>query len=157
MRVDANHAGNKQYAPNSFAHKFRPDAAEAPYKVSDNIVSRKSHYAHEGKKSEYDQARELYRRVMSSRARENTHANTAKMLRHVKYPHIQSNYLAQLHNIAPEYAAAVYDLLPDKKFDLAEVEHKAATAQEWYKEAKFRPGQGERLIGLPPGGAVYGM
>ncbi|KAF2679181.1 heme-dependent catalase [Lentithecium fluviatile CBS 122367] len=44
MRVGANHAGNKQYAPNSFAHKFRPDVAEAPYQVSDNIMSRKSHY-----------------------------------------------------------------------------------------------------------------
>lgn len=34
MRVDANHAGNKQYTPNSFSTKFRPDVAEAPYKVS---------------------------------------------------------------------------------------------------------------------------
>jgi catalase len=59
MRVDANHAGNKQITPNSFVHKFRPDVAEAPYKVSDNVVSRKSHYYHEGKISEYTQAREL--------------------------------------------------------------------------------------------------
>ena len=34
MRVDSNHAGNPQYTPNSFVHKFRPDTAEAPYKVS---------------------------------------------------------------------------------------------------------------------------
>ncbi|KAI7570925.1 heme-dependent catalase [Hortaea werneckii] len=59
MRIDANHAGNKQYTPNSFANKFRPDLAETPYKVSDNVVSRKSHYYHEGKISEYDQPREL--------------------------------------------------------------------------------------------------
>ncbi|KAI2638227.1 hypothetical protein GGS21DRAFT_488928 [Xylaria nigripes] len=39
MRVDANHAGNKHYAPDSFAHKFRPDTAEAPYAVGENIVS----------------------------------------------------------------------------------------------------------------------
>jgi catalase len=44
MRVDANHAGNKQYAPNSFAHKFHPDTAKAPYQASHNIISRKSHY-----------------------------------------------------------------------------------------------------------------
>lgn len=89
MRVDANHAGNKQYAPNSFSNKFRPDTAEAPYAVSDNIVSRKSHYAHEGKKSEYAQATELYKRVMSDEARDHTHQNTAKMLRFVKEPIIQ--------------------------------------------------------------------
>lgn len=89
MRVDANHAGNKQYAPNSFSNKFRPDTAEAPYAVSDNIVSRKSHYAHEGKQTEYTQATELYKRVMSDEAREHTHQNTAKMMRHVKEPIIQ--------------------------------------------------------------------
>ena len=89
MRTDANHAGNKQYVPNSFKHTFRPDVAEAPYSVSDNVVSRKSHYAHESKKSEYDQARELYKRVMSDTAREHTHQNTAKMMSRVNYPIIQ--------------------------------------------------------------------
>lgn len=89
LRVDANHAGNKQYTPNSFSNKFRPDTAEAPYAVSDNIVSRKSHYTHEGKQSEYAQATELYKRVMSEEAREHTHQNTAKMMRHVKEPIIQ--------------------------------------------------------------------
>lgn len=84
LRVDANHAGNKQYTPNSFADKWRPDCAEAPYKVSDNIVSRKSHYYHEGKLSEYDQPRELYKRVMSEQARQNLHHNTAKMMSHVR-------------------------------------------------------------------------
>jgi catalase len=54
MRTDANHAGNKQYVPNSFAHKVRPDTAEAPYQVSDNIVSRKSYFWYEGKKSDYE-------------------------------------------------------------------------------------------------------
>jgi catalase len=89
MRTDANHAGNKQYAPNSFAHKFRPDAAEAPYQVNDNIVSRSSHYWHEGKKNDYDQAKELWTRVMSEQEKKNTCYNTAKGLRRVKYPEIQ--------------------------------------------------------------------
>jgi catalase len=89
LRVDANHAGNKQYAPNSFAHKFRPDVAEAPYVVSDNVVSRKSHYYHEGKKSEYDQARELWRRVMTDQQRKNTIKNTGNMLKFVGYSDIQ--------------------------------------------------------------------
>lgn len=89
MRVDANHAGNKQYAPNSFSHKFRMDAAEPAFAVSDNICSRKSHYWHEGKKSDYTQATELRRRVMSDKARTNTINNTADLLRLVKFPLIQ--------------------------------------------------------------------
>lgn len=157
MRVDANHAGNKQYAPNSFTHKFRPDAAEAPYQVSDPIVSRKSHFAHEGKKSEYYQATELYTRVMTSTQREHTHSNTANMLKFVKYPEIQKKYLAQIYNIAPEYSQGVYDLLPEKKFQFSEVEELSRNAEKWYKEEKFRPGPNERLVGLPPQIPVYGM
>lgn len=44
MRVDANHGGNPAYVPNSFVHKFRPDAAEPAYEVADNVCCRKSHY-----------------------------------------------------------------------------------------------------------------
>ncbi|KAF2431659.1 heme-dependent catalase [Tothia fuscella] len=156
MRVDANHAGNKQYAPNTFAHKFRPDAAEAPYQVSDNIVSRKSHYWHEGKKNEYAQATELWSRVMTQEQRDHTCLNTAKMLRFVKYPEIQKKYLAQIYNIAPEYAQGVFDGLPKKDFDFSEVEELSKTAQEWYKEKKFRPSEGNRLVGFQPSMAVYG-
>lgn len=92
MRVDANHAGNKQYVPNSFAHKFRLDVAEAPYQVSDNIMSRKSHYWHEAKKSEYDQAKELWTRVMSPEKRQHTITNTFNMLKFVKYADIQVSH-----------------------------------------------------------------
>lgn len=157
LRTDANHAGNKQYAPNSFAHKFRPDTAEAPYTVADATVSRKSHFAHEGKPSEYDQARDLYTRVMTDVQRQHTHQNTANMLRYVKFPDIQSKYLAQIFNIAPEYARGVFELLPEKKFAFVEVEERAKGAETWYKEPKFRPGQSERLVGFVPGSAVYGM
>lgn len=83
MRVDNNHSDYKQINPNSFAYKFRPDTAETPYAVSDNIVSRKSHFWHEGKKNEYDQARELWSRVMSEQQRQNTIKNTAFLLNRV--------------------------------------------------------------------------
>ncbi|KAK5631668.1 hypothetical protein RRF57_007382 [Xylaria bambusicola] len=89
MRVDVNYVDNKQYAPNSFTHKFRPDAAEALYVVNDNIVSRKSHYWHEGKKSEYNQAHELFTRVMNEGERQNTIRNIDKYLNICKYPEIQ--------------------------------------------------------------------
>ncbi|KAF2090734.1 catalase [Saccharata proteae CBS 121410] len=148
MRIDANHAGNPQYVPNSFVHKFRPDVAEAPYAVSDNIVSRKSHYYHEGKTSDYDQARELWSRVMSQQARDNTISNTAKMLRFVTYPIIQKKFLAQAYNIAPDWAKGVYEKLPKKEFEFSEVEELSKSAHEWYKELKFRPSKGDRLVGF---------
>jgi catalase len=155
MRVDANHAGNKQYAPNSFAHKFRPDTAEAPYAVSDNIVSRKSHYWHEGKKNDYAQATELWSKVMTDQQRANTCKNTAKYLSLVKYPDIQKKYLAQLYNIAPDYAQGVYDLVREPSFNLDEVKSLAETAQEWYKEKKFMPSTGEKLTGFAPSMPIY--
>jgi len=157
MRVDANHAGNKQYAPNSFAHKFRPDVAEAPYAVSDNVVSRKSHYWHEGQKNDYDQARELWVRVMTNQQRQNTCSNTASLLRKVKFPEIQCKYLAQLFNIAPNYAQGVYSLLPSPQFEFSEVEKRAETAQEWYKEKKFLPDHDAINTGYPPSMQVYNM
>jgi catalase len=40
--VDANHGKNPQYMPNSFRNKFRPDAADSPYELTDKTVSRKS-------------------------------------------------------------------------------------------------------------------
>ncbi|KAH7035718.1 catalase-like domain-containing protein [Microdochium trichocladiopsis] len=157
MRTDANHAGNKQYAPNSFAHKFRPDTAEAPYVVNDNIVSRKSHYWHEGKASEYDQARELWRRVMTEQERQNTCKNTAKYLSIVQYPEIQKKYLAQQYNIDPAYARGIFELLDAPSFDFSEVEELSVVAQEWYKEKKFQPTTNEKLVGQVPSMGVYNM
>ncbi|KAI4743254.1 heme-dependent catalase [Aureobasidium sp. EXF-12298] len=158
MRVDANHAGNKQYTPNSFTHKFRPDVAEAPYKVSDNVVSRKSHYYHECKVSEYDQVRELYKRVMDDGARANLHSNTAKMMSNVNYPIIQKKFLAQIYNVAPEYARAVYDMTNYKhgeKFDFGEVEKLSKDAHMWYKEPMLRPDEDNRLVGFAPANPFY--
>ncbi|KAK5162809.1 uncharacterized protein LTR77_011181 [Saxophila tyrrhenica] len=157
MRVDANHAGNKQIVPNSFTYKFRPDVAEAPYKVSDNVVSRKSHYYHEGKISEYTQARELYKRVMNDQARQNLHSNTGKMLSKVNYPIIAKKYLAQIYNIAPEYAQGVYGSTKFKfdRFEFKEVEEMSKEAHLFYKEEKFRPSEGDRLVGFAPEKPFY--
>jgi catalase len=158
MRTDANHAGNPDYAPNSFVDKFRPDVAEAPYQVADNTVSRKSHFYHEGSPSEYDQARVLYTRVMDDVARDHLHKNTAEALARVRFPKIQSGYLAQVHNISPKYSRSVYDLLPEQGFDFSEVEEKAKTAHMVGKEAKFRPSrESDRLVGFPPPMGIYNM
>jgi catalase len=54
--------------------------AEAPWQAASNVVSRDSHWSHEGEPSEYDQVRELYTRVMNEEQRANLHKNTAKLL-----------------------------------------------------------------------------
>jgi catalase len=147
---------NPQYTPNSFVHKFRPDTAEAPYQLADNTVSRKSHFYHEGKLSEYDQPRALYQKVMDARAREHLHSNTARMLKVVEYPEIQLKYLAQLYCIAPEYAKGVYDLLPEQKFDFSQVKVQVKGAERAGKEAKFLPSQStDILVGKSPAMPVY--
>lgn len=100
----------------------------------------------------------LYTRVMDDRARDHLHRNTATMLARVHYPKIQSGYLAQVYNIAPEYARAIYDLLPKQEFGFDEVEEKAKTAHVTTKEAKFRPSNPqERLVGFMPGMSIYNM
>ncbi|OKL58326.1 hypothetical protein UA08_06400 [Talaromyces atroroseus] len=158
LRVDANHAKNPQYAPNSFVNKFRPDSAEAPYQLADSHVGRKSHFYHEGKASEYTQPRLLYRRVMTQQARDNLHSNTARLLKLVEYPHIQVKYLAQLYRIDETYAEAVYNLLPEKKFDILEVQEASKDAETAGKEKKFRPSTNTDILqGSSPSVPIYNV
>lgn len=155
LRVDANHAMNPQYAPNSFANKFRPDTAECPYALGDNTVSRKSHFYHEGKASEYEQPRELYRRVMDAKSRARLHSNTARLLRLVEYQEIVVKYLVQVYCVAGEYAKGVYELLPEPGFGFEEVERRVRGAAGVGKEKKFLPTDGEVLMGTCPKQPIY--
>lgn len=156
LRSDANTGGNPHYVPNSFTNKFRPDCAEAPYAVSDNVVSRQGHNYSEGTTREYDQARELYTRVMDDKARADLHTNTAVVLKLVDFEIIQIRYLAQCYHIRPEYARAVYNLLPEKPFAFSEVENSAKDAAARGKERKFMPFKdNHKLVGKVPEMAVY--
>ncbi|KAK5007752.1 hypothetical protein LTR28_004884 [Elasticomyces elasticus] len=94
---------------------------------------------------------------MTDQARKNLHHNTAKMMSHVNYPVIQKKYLAQIYNIAPEYARGVYDLTKFKheKFDFGEVVELSRSAHLFYKEEKFRPDEGNRLVGFAPEKPFY--
>jgi len=153
LRSDANTGGNPHYVPNSFVNKFSPSHAETPYAVSDNIVSRQSHYFHEGNPNEYDQAHELYVRVMSHGARKHLHHNTAAELKLVN-PEIQKRYLMQCYAIHPDYAKGIYDLLPQKKFDFAQVKIDRKDACKVGKEGKFMPkGNHHVLLGRKVGQA----
>jgi catalase len=46
-------------------------------------------------------------------------------------------------------------MLKEPAFDFSDVEQLAETACEWYREKKFRPSQGERLLGYAPPGSIY--
>ena len=156
LRSDANTGMNPHYTPNSFTHKFRNDVAEAPYQLSDSVVSRQSHFWHEGKDSEYDQVRDLYNKVMDPKARDHLHSNTAVALQLVDYKIIKVNYLAQQHRIAPSYAKAIYDLLPSPDFEFSEVEAKSKEIEMQTKEKMFVPTQPQhRMVGLPASHLAY--
>lgn len=156
MRVDANHAKNPQYAPNSFVDKFRPDTAEAPYQLSDNTVSRKSHFWHEGSSTEYEQPRMLYQNVMNDEARDHLHKNTARLLQKVEYPEIQIKYLAQLYRVAAQYAESVFNLLPEKSFSFSDIEERSQGAEKMGKNAKFCPSaKTDKLVGKCPAAKIY--
>ncbi|CRK26578.1 hypothetical protein HYQ45_002429 [Verticillium longisporum] len=74
---------------------------------------------------------------MSPQARENTCHNTAKYLNFVQFPEIQTDYLAQIYNISPDYAQGVFDRLREQKFTMEEIKAKAEDAHTWYREKKF--------------------
>ena len=94
---------------------------------------------------------------MSDQARKNTIYNTAKMMSHVNYPIIAKRYLAQVYNIAPEYAQGVYDQTKFKfdRFDFSEVEQMSKEAHTWYKVDRFQPDAGNRLVGFAPEKPFY--
>ncbi|KAJ5491028.1 Catalase [Penicillium diatomitis] len=156
MRVDANHGMNPQYAPNSFIHQFRPDTAEAPYQLSDSIMSRKSHFSHEGSPSEYYQPRMLYEKFMDDKARDHLHKTTAMALKLVNSSIIQKKYLARFLRVSRAYAEEVYALLPEKNFGSEEVEEASRVAETAGKEPKFCPHlETDKLVGKCPAMQIY--
>ncbi|CVK88341.1 uncharacterized protein FMAN_04965 [Fusarium mangiferae] len=61
--------------------------------TSSGLVSLRRHIS---KKNGYDQAKDLWTRIMSEQEKNNACCNTAKGLRRVKFPEIKSKYLAQV-------------------------------------------------------------
>jgi catalase len=129
------------------------------------------------KQTEYDQARELWTNVMSAKQRNNTCSNTVEMIRHVSHPvshpvivvsaisfnsrlifAATSNKISSLSErtlsadiqYRPRICTRCARRLAKKDFAFSEVEELSKTAQEWYKEKKFRPSPGNRLIGYAP-------
>ena len=94
---------------------------------------------------------------MTNIQRDHLHSNTAVMLAHVSDPQIQILYLGQQYCIKPSYAKAIFDLLPEKKFDFDEVEKASKGAEKRTKTLTFLHNDDrERLVGMPVGG-VYNV
>lgn len=99
---------------------------------------------------------------MSDSQRHNLHYNTTNLLRHVTAKAIKVGYLAQLWNIDPDYARAIFDMLPEaaksgeEGFEFVEVQNKAKGAELAGKESKFRPNL-LRLVGFSPQARVYNV
>ncbi|KAF9447747.1 catalase [Macrolepiota fuliginosa MF-IS2] len=158
MRSDGNTGSNPHYAPNSFTDKYERSYAETPYTISDNIVSRKSHFWSEGKPDrEYEQARQLYLRVMGESERCAVHNNTASALKLVGYPKIIEKYLGQLFAIDESYARGVWDQLPERgRVSWDSVKGISKNAAIEGKDKKLRPSTKEdKLVGVTPEAAVY--
>jgi catalase len=101
---------------------------------------------------------------MTDNQRHNLHSNTAELLRRVDFKAIKVGYLAQLWNIDPDYAKAVYDMLAEaatsgtEGFEFVDVQDKAKGAELAGKEAKFRLSMSqERLTGFAPEMGVYNL
>jgi len=97
-----------------------------------NVLSRKGHYRHEGKASDYDQVRELYLRVLSAEERSNLHSNTSRLLR-VADNIVIKNYMIQLNAIDPLYSQGVWAELPRAR--QAEADFTWEEVEEASKEA----------------------
>jgi hypothetical protein len=66
-------------------------------------------------------------------------------------PQTQAKYLAQLYAIQPAYAQSVYDLLPEKAFEMDKVVELSETAHLAGKNKQFRPTElSDKLIGGYP-------
>ncbi len=92
----------------------------------------------------------MYTRVTTDSQHENLHRNTANLVRFVTAKVIKVGYLAQLWNIDPGYARAIYDLLPEASksseegFEFLDVQNRAKGVELAGKEAMFRPSRAGR-------------
>ena len=135
MRVDNNNQDRLNYQPNSYDKpSYSERSVEVPYAVANPIVSRQSHHKNEGTDVEYEQARELYNRVMDDTQRDHLHKNTATCMNAGVSQTTRTRYLAQVWNISPKYVEGVISYLTDKNVDVKEVEKMGKTEKYKPKE-----------------------
>uniref|UniRef100_A0A0K3CG83 BY PROTMAP: gi/751835684/emb/CEL54483.1/ catalase [Rhizoctonia solani AG-1 IB] n=1 Tax=Rhodotorula toruloides TaxID=5286 RepID=A0A0K3CG83_RHOTO len=162
MRVDGNTLSKPVYFPNSYHSKapttdttpsFDVTAVETPMQVASNVLSRKSHYRHEGQPSEYWAAKDFYLNQLNAQGRANLHSNTSRLLKFADEI-VKKNYLIQLYAISPDYANGVYEGLPEKPktFAMDEVAEASKTAHLVGKNPQFQlknAGAGFMGMGIP--------
>lgn len=140
MRVDNANQDRKNYQPNSYDKPtYSERSVEVPFAVANPIYSRQSHHKTEGTDIEYEQARELYNRVMDSSQRDHLHKNTATCMNAGVSQKTRTLYLAQVYNISPKYVEGVISYLADKNVDIEEVKKLAPDAAMMGKSKKYAP------------------
>ncbi|BFZ56055.1 hypothetical protein PYCC9005_003097 [Savitreella phatthalungensis] len=107
LRADEDIDGTLPYQPNSKDRlRYAAYAAEPPMVVPNAVRSRQGHGRTEGTDAEYDQARELYSRVMDDAQRDALHKNTAYCMQTAGKDTIE-RYLAQITRISPAYVDGI--------------------------------------------------
>ena len=140
MRVDNNNQDRLNYQPNSYDKpQYSERSVEAPYAVADPIVSRQSHHKNEGTDVEYQQARDLYNKVMDDTQRDHLHSNTATCMNAGVSKTTRTRYLAQVYNISPKYVEGIVSYLTDNNVDMEEVKKLAKDAAMMGKTQKYAP------------------
>jgi len=140
MRVDNNNQDRKNYQPNSYDKPtYSERSVEAPFAVANPIYSRQSHHKNEGTDVEYEQARELYNRVMDNTQRDHLHKNTATCMNAGVSQKTRTLYLAQVYNISPKYVDGVISYLANKNVDVEEVKKLSKDAAMMGKSEKYKP------------------
>lgn len=68
--------------------------------VASNVLSRKSHYRHEGQPSEYWAAKDFYLNQLDAQGRANLHSNTGRLLKFADEI-VKKNYVRSTGSASP--------------------------------------------------------
>lgn len=167
MRVDENNKGKPQYMPSSLTAKQGPSindsAAETPLPIGTHsklapmqLARSADNFRHRGQRSEYDQVRELWTRIMSKQERANTAGNAAFLLNTAKDVDVIKRFLAQCYAISPDYAESIHEKLSKKdSLSLDEIKQLSETAHLVNVDPEHMTGiaKDTSFMGMRQGGA----
>ncbi|BGP22752.1 hypothetical protein JCM10295v2_001643 [Rhodotorula toruloides] len=131
--------GQKAQFPNSYHSKapttdttpsFDGTAVETPMQVASNVLSRTSHYRHEGQPSAYRAAEDCYLNQLDAQGKADLHLNMSRLLKPQNCRRDRQEYLAHPASAPSYHANGVSEALPEKPktFKMAEVAEASKTA-----------------------------
>lgn len=151
MRIDVNHAGNKQYAATGFAHKCRPDVAEThTHSMMISSVERAT-IGTRGRRMNMTKPRncgqeswqinrgQYIQQYCKMTMSDQVSRYSSMIIQHKWHPGANQTYkyLAQLYNISPHHSRGNYCLHLEPWHNLSKAEGHTETAHTWFKEKKI--------------------